>query len=440
MKIWLITVGEPLPLPGITARLWRTGLLAATLASRGHEVTWWTSTVNHFTKHKFVPESSEVAVSPGLRIRFLDGPLYRRNISIARIRNHRQIARQFRIESRAVETPDVVLCSLPTLELSREAVLFGREFAVPVLLDIRDLWPDEMEARLPRTFRWIGRILFGAMHKDAKLALQGANGLIAISDAYLNWGLVRAARPAVAADAVFTHGYLSGTDANPQPSRADADWLASMGLNRDRKIFWFVGTFVNSIDLETVIGAARLLVEHRELVFALSGSGEKDAELRAKAQGLPNVVFTGWLDSERIPLVAARAYVGLGAYKEGALMSLTNKLFEYMAYGLPILLSLPGEAKSIVELNDCGLFYEPGSSRQLAEQVIRIAANESDRQRMATNARRLFDREYSAATVYGRMSDHIERVVAQDKKVNASRRASGKSLQDSAPVTPNCNV
>lgn len=416
MNIWLITVGEPLPLPGTTSRLWRTGLLASTLVSRGHEVVWWTSTVNHFTKQKFISESSEVAISPGLRIRFLDGPLYRQNISIARIRNHRQIARQFRSESCAVKPPDILLCSLPTLELSREAVLFGNRTGVPVLLDIRDLWPDEMEARMPRALRWLGRILFASMHKDARLALQGASGITAISKAYLNWGLLRAARSALATDAVFTHGYSPTTNAGGKPSQADADWLASIGLDRGRKIFWFVGTFVNSIDLETVLAAARLLTKHQDIVFVLSGSGEKDADLRAQAQGLTNVVFTGWLDAARIPLVAANAYAGLGAYKGGALMSLTNKLFEYMAYGLPILLSLPGEARDIVESNKCGLYYEPGSSRHLADQVIRLAYQDPERQTMAANSRGLFDKQYSAASIYGRMADHIERVAIRNQK------------------------
>jgi len=38
LSIWLITVGEPLPIEGNRDRLWRTGLLAETFTGRGHDV------------------------------------------------------------------------------------------------------------------------------------------------------------------------------------------------------------------------------------------------------------------------------------------------------------------------------------------------------------------------------------------------------------------
>ena len=96
IRIWLITVGEPLPLPGRRERPWRTGLLAEELASRGHEVLWWTSTVDHLTKSFFVDGQPSVEVSDRLTIQFLRGVLYTRNVSLARLRNHRQIGRAFR--------------------------------------------------------------------------------------------------------------------------------------------------------------------------------------------------------------------------------------------------------------------------------------------------------------------------------------------------------
>ena len=50
MRAWLIQTGEPLPIDGEFPRLLRTGFLAQQLADRGHHVTWWCSTFNHWTK------------------------------------------------------------------------------------------------------------------------------------------------------------------------------------------------------------------------------------------------------------------------------------------------------------------------------------------------------------------------------------------------------
>jgi hypothetical protein len=52
MRVWLITVGEPLPLDGPGERMLRTGILAAFLAARGHEVVWWSSSFDHVRKRQ----------------------------------------------------------------------------------------------------------------------------------------------------------------------------------------------------------------------------------------------------------------------------------------------------------------------------------------------------------------------------------------------------
>ena len=163
LSIWLITVGEPLPFQGSSARPWRTGLLARLLARRGHNVTWWTSSVDHFTKRFFVNESKRVDVEPNFALQFLHGRLYKRNISMARWRNHREIAAEFDRISAGAQRPDLIVCSYPTIELSAAAARYGKAHGIPVLLDIRDLWPDEMAALLPRPLRGLARLLLWPM-------------------------------------------------------------------------------------------------------------------------------------------------------------------------------------------------------------------------------------------------------------------------------------
>ena len=92
-------------------------------------------------------------VESGLEIQFLHGRMYTKNVSVARLLNHLEIARQFRRLSTREGTPDVILSSYPTIELCDEAVQYGTRHNVPVLLDIRDLWPDEMSAHITERYR-----------------------------------------------------------------------------------------------------------------------------------------------------------------------------------------------------------------------------------------------------------------------------------------------
>jgi len=59
MRVWLLTIGEPVPLgAGARDRLHRTGAFARYLVSRGHQVVWWTSAFDHFRKQHLSGEDT----------------------------------------------------------------------------------------------------------------------------------------------------------------------------------------------------------------------------------------------------------------------------------------------------------------------------------------------------------------------------------------------
>jgi glycosyltransferase involved in cell wall biosynthesis len=411
LRVWIITVGEPLPFGGKKSRLWRTALLSQILANRGHEVVWWTSRVDHFTKTYFPVDGESVTVDANLTIRFLNGYLYKKNISVRRQINHWQIASEFRRLSGVIPPPDLIVCSYPTIELSKEAAELGRRYHVPVILDVRDLWPDELEARIPTFLRRLGRLALRPMYNDAVVALRGATGITATSAGYLQWALAIAGRTPTPFDGVFTHGYPAPR--NPERVCEEREWLESLGLGGEEHAFWFVGTFVGAVDLETVIEAARRLVSRPDILFVLSGSGQYDDRLRKQARRLPNVVFTGWLNESQLHAMAKRASAGLAPYRSSSRVSLTNKLFEYMAFGLPVLNSHPGEARALIEAAQCGRYFVSGSPESLIERVLELADGSEARVRMAACALRAFDGQYSANMVYAKFADHLERVVSR---------------------------
>jgi glycosyltransferase involved in cell wall biosynthesis len=406
-----MTVGEPLPLPGGTDRLLRTGLLADLLATRGHDVTWWTSTVDHYAKREFPVAGPELKVRPGLRIRFLRGILYHRNVSLRRFINHRQIASDFARSASTLPRPDIVLTSLPPLELCTAAVAFGRRTGVPVVLDIRDLWPDEYIARLPRFMRRFGPALFYPALLQARRAMRGANALVGVSETYLAWGLKHAGRARRWTDAVVTHAYPASR--GPVEGIAEAgDRLAHLGVDRHRKILWFVGRHAGANDGETLIAAAEILRTRADVQLVLSGDGEHAARWRALAEGLPNVVMTGWVDRPAIAYMLSVAWAGLAAYRAGALVSLTNKVFEYAAGGVPVVLAHAGEASAVVRERGLGLVCRPGDPAELAATIERLVSNPELRDRLSASTREAFAQSFSAEVLYPRFADHLEAVAA----------------------------
>ena len=121
MRVLLVTAGEPLPFDRADIRLHRTGQFAAWLVAQGHTVDWVTNRVDHFRKVKR-DGPDVVAVAPSYRIHLLDSRGYQRNISVARFLDHADLGRDFRERAAQFASPDVVLVSMPTIELAAEAV------------------------------------------------------------------------------------------------------------------------------------------------------------------------------------------------------------------------------------------------------------------------------------------------------------------------------
>src|SRR5438045_1803110 len=132
MRIWLLTIGEPLPTDGCAERLLRTGLLAEILTNRGHQVVWWSSTFDHARKRQRFDRDTTIDVAANYNLRLLHGPAYARNVSIKRWFNHRTVARKFsRLAAAERRQPDIILCSLPTVELCRATIEYGQARNVP---------------------------------------------------------------------------------------------------------------------------------------------------------------------------------------------------------------------------------------------------------------------------------------------------------------------
>ncbi len=409
MRVWLLKIGELPPLDGSNERLYRTGMLARALVDRGHDVTWWNSTLDHAHKKLLYQADTCVKLAPNYTLRLLHSITYTGNISAKRILNHIHVARKFRRLAEQEMKPDCIVCCLPTLEMCAAATAYGRRHGIPVVIDIRDLWPDIFLDVAPKRLRSVAKTVLAPYYRIARRALRGSTGIIGISDGYLNWGLRYANRERTARDVVFPLGYRRPSIAEETVAEAGAA-LVAQGVDASRLICWFVGMFGRTYDLDTVIEAARALQKAglAEVQFVLSGSGENYDRLVADARDLHNVVFTGRVNGPALAWLARNAAIGLMAYAKGAPQSLPNKLFEYLCNGLPVLSSLEAETQTLLSEHGCGLTYSAGDAPSLAASVKFLAEDRELRHRMSANGADLFETRYSAEKIYPKIADYLE--------------------------------
>jgi glycosyltransferase involved in cell wall biosynthesis len=404
MNVWVICIGEPLPIDEGHQRYHRAGMLTSAFASMGHNVTWWTSAFNHSFKVQRTDCSQETRTADGIRLWLLHGVAYTRNVGVMRLINHAQLAREFRRLAKDEPVPDVIFCCWPSIELSVAAVEFAEHNSVPIILDVRDLWPDIFLDAAPPILRPAGKLMLAPYERMTHFAFTHATGVVGISQGYLDWGLAKAGRPSGPHDGLFPLGYTR-PEFKKGPVEDGLQVFRSMGLDESRMICWFLGSFGSTYDLGPVICAARRIEERGEHspIFVFSGDGGDREKYERLAIGLRNVLFTGWLDADKIASMMRIANVAIAAYRKGAPQGLPNKIFEYMAAGLPILSSLDGECKSFLSAHACGISYEADSPEAFDTALQPFIQDPLLARKLGSNGLAAFRERYSSSIIYPRL-------------------------------------
>ena len=411
-NIWLITIGEPIPHPENKLRLHRTGMLAKHIsASKYHRVTWWTSAFSHFTKQHIYNEDSIVEVSNRLKMIVLHGKGYKRNISFDRIKDHIQIAKKFKKLAPRENKPDIIVASFPTLGLCEAAVEYGKRENIPVIIDYRDMWPEEFLFVLPEKLRFLGEIALFRLFSKTRNVFQKANGLIGLTEEFLSLGLKKTERQKHKMDAVFPLAYLNHQYNKSESQAADKYW-EKLGLSKDKKKICFFGTLGYQFDLETVIESSKLN-EGDKYQFILCGTGDKLENLKRMNGDNPNVVFPGYMSASQIKALMNICDYGLCPYipKEAFLNSMPGKVFEYLSSGLPILGSLGnGVLGKFLNTHNIGANYYSNNPESLLKGLNTL--DSLNQEEMKLKILNLFSKQFDAKVVYANYLEHLEFVAA----------------------------
>ncbi len=410
-RIWLATIGEPLPTDGENERLLRTGILAEQLSQQGHEVLWWTSSFDHVRKRQRTTQDQSITVREGYDIRLLATNSYPRNVSLRRVKNHRMVAKKFAQQARQKPLPDVIVCSWPLVELCAEAVRFGKANGIPVVLDIRDMWPDAIVDLAPRFLRRAAKLALRGVYREAEYAASNATSIMGITDKIVDWGVGFAGRERSAVDRAFPMGYRKKVVSSECEGEVTKFWSGhDVCASKSEFILCFFGTIGRHFEIEPIVKAARQLEQtERKVKFVLCGDGPHLPRWRQLAAECPSIVLPGWVDAAKIRGLMQLSSAGLAPYYSSwdFTISLPNKPIEYLSAGLPVISSLQGELANLLAENDCGMTYQNGQAADLVRAIAACYDSRNHCARMAKNAAALFQERFVAETVYGQMSDFL---------------------------------
>jgi len=414
MRVWLLTIGEPLPIEPGKQRLHRTGIFASALADRGIDVVWWTSTFRHAQKDKLYDRTTAVQVSERLKLWCLDAPPYRRNISIRRIVSNRRIADEFRRYAPQEAAPDVIVASYPVPELAAAGAAYARARNIPSVVDVRDLWPDIWSTILPEPLRPLANLALTPFYRQSRNVLRAFDSIAAITDEIVDWATARAGRPRAPTDRTFPLAYPLPVYSDAELATARKAWTHTFDALRapDLRICFFGNLGSRRTRIDVMIEAMRLLPEaiRPRVQLVVCGVGEGLPALKQAAAGLPEIIFPGWVDGPGIKTLAETCSLGALPYPSDAdfVRSIPNKAIEYLALGLPILTSLQGPVSDMIEKEGCGRLYRETDPADMARVIAEVLDHPAELSALSANAARLYREKFLATEVYGRYAELLD--------------------------------
>lgn len=175
--------------------------------------------------------------------------------------------------------------------------------------------------------------------------------------------------------------------------------------NSSVPVFFYIGWLSFERAFDTMVESfVRLKATYPYFIVHLFGRRTfTDADLTklpAFAHVRSNLQFYGYTDQRKAFLQVTHATAGLallkpvGDYPD----SYTTKLFEYMALGLPVVISDFPLYKDIVERHNCGICVSPYDSAQVADALTYLIENPDEAQAMGERGRRAVEQQYNWTT------------------------------------------
>lgn len=389
------------------------------LAQRGHQVTVLTTVPNYPTG--IVPPEYRGRL---VQTEILDG------VRVVRVWSYvspnkgffRRILAHFSfgftaplLGAKTVGQPDVIIVQSPPLFDAFAVRLLAWLKRCPYIFMVSDLWPEsavQLGALRNRLFIRLAEWLEWSTYRSAALVWVVTEG---IQQNLLRRGLSP------------EHVFLLTNGVDTETFRPLSQVQARQELAWDERFtVVYAGTHGLSHGLTAVLDAAEQLQDHPNLHFVLIGDGAEKASLvaRARQRKITNLTFLEPQPHARIPLFLAAADVCLVHVRNIPLFTgmLPIKMYEAMACGRPILLSMDGEARRLAEESGAALCIAPENAEALAQAVLSLLNNPEQVQAMGQRGRALVEERFAYEHLVATLDTRIN-LLLQEKSLKSQKVA-----------------
>jgi glycosyltransferase involved in cell wall biosynthesis len=187
-------------------------------------------------------------------------------------------------------------------------------------------------------------------------------------------------------------------------SKLDTFIETSVAVDKDDNTVLYLGRVLNMRGVDQVIKAFEYVIKKiPDAKFMIVGDivpESYETTLKALAVELKMktcIEFIGFVRHLETLRFLSLASCGIVVFRRGFANEacLPNKLFEYMASGLPVIASDFALYKEVINEFECGITVDPENVIKIAEGIIYMLKNPEMRKRMGINGKRAFETKYN---------------------------------------------
>ena len=288
----------------------------------------------------------------------------------------------------------ILVYQLSPVLMGEPAIHYKKKFHKPVVLYCLDIWPESLK---------VGGVnekspLFKYFDRKSEKIYKNCDKILVTSKSFIKY--------------FRNHFNIDEDRLGYLPQYAETLYSPSdCAKKEDKRIdLMFAGNIGKAQSIETIIEAANLLRNHKNLYWHIVGDGiELDSlkELSNKYK-LKNVKFYGRIPAEKMPEYYKKADAMLVTLRGGTAISetLPGKVQGYMAAGKPIIGAINGDALEVINESKCGFCGKADDAKELAKNVTKFI-NCKNKAELSKNSLNYYKKNFDKTIFIKHICDEI---------------------------------
>lgn len=296
-----------------------------------------------------------------------------------------------------IDKQDVIITESPPLFLGWSGYVLSKKKGAKFVFNVSDLWPESAvklgvlhNKALIKMSTWLEEFCY----RKAAAVTGQTKGIV---DDIVNRGF----------DKSKVHLVTNGVDTEFfKRENRDEEFRKEIGVENKFAIC-YAGIHGLAQGLETVIEAAEILKDNKDIQIVFIGDGPEKSKLieMTEDKGLDNVTFLPVQQKPNMPRIIASMDTTVIPLKKLDLFkgALPSKMFEALSSELPIVLAVEGEAEKLINDAKAGITVEPENPQDIAQAILKLYNDEELRRTLGQNGRKYVIENYSRESITRRL-------------------------------------